>query len=44
MGHLKIIKQIQRVHKVREYIKLFSAEELQIIQTSSTSHFEEKLL
>jgi hypothetical protein len=34
---------IQRVHKVREHFKLFIAQELQIIQTSYTCHFEEKL-
>jgi hypothetical protein len=38
-----IEKQIQRVHKVREHFKLFIAQELQIIQTSYTCHFEEKL-
>jgi thioredoxin-related protein len=34
---------IQRVHKIREYFKLFIAQELQIMQTSYTCHFEEKL-
>jgi hypothetical protein len=34
---------IQRVHKVREHFKFFIAQELQIIQTSYTCHFEEKL-
>jgi hypothetical protein len=37
------LKDIQRVHKAREHIKLFIAQELHIIQTSYTCHFEEKL-
>jgi hypothetical protein len=36
-------EKIQRVHKVREHFKLFIVQELQIIQTSYTCHFEEKL-
>jgi hypothetical protein len=34
---------IQHVHKGWEHFKLFIAQELQIIQTSYTCHFEEKL-
>jgi hypothetical protein len=34
---------IQCVHIVREHFKLLIAQELQIIQTSHTCHFEEKL-
>jgi hypothetical protein len=34
---------MQRVHNVREHLKLFIAQELQIIQKWSTCYFEEKL-
>jgi hypothetical protein len=37
------VMYVQRVHKFREHFKLFIAQEVQIIQTSYTCHFEEKL-
>jgi hypothetical protein len=42
-GFLTCTHIMQRVHKVREHFKLFIAQELQIIQTTYTCHFEEKL-